>query len=162
MIVRRVADGAAIALCLSVLTGCIFTEGITSGLTTVKRDGANILVAACADTVATRMTFSEQSSAIEEGDERFWAFEREIELRRGDVLSSDPAVTPPVPGEIRRTPLLLPDDRLYVSFSNQDDSVLEISGYFHLPSEGFSESKWLHEDGTLTDDPCEGIPDRSN
>jgi len=149
--------GVLASVCL--LSGCVFADQATNGYATARRDGESIVLAVCADVHVGSLYFSENGPSIKEGEEPFWTSAPNLDLKRGDRLSSDPIEHPLVSGETRRSPRLLAGDRLFVALLDRKGGTTGIAAQFDVPPEGLSETRWLHEDGSESRGACEGISD---
>jgi len=140
------------------LSACFLADQATNGYATVKRDGPDLFIAVCTDVQVGSISFGEEGSSVAEGDKAFWEAETSVRtLRRGDVLSTNPDVTPAIPGEYRRSPKLEAGGTIFVALSKSQEAVAGITALFEIPENGLSSSHWLHENGNTTRDPCDGI-----
>jgi len=146
---------ASVALVASalLLTSCSFPAWEQrQGGAAIQRNGNDLVIALCKSIVADTALMGERNVEEDIDWSEFWSFRDGGELNEGALLSTDPALSPPFPDEVRRQPRLHPGDGIEVLLSEDGGSA--IHAIFKIRPEGLSESEWLQADGSVSSSPC--------
>jgi hypothetical protein len=136
------------------LSSCLVPDPVDNGLAVIKREGATLLIAPCV-AVPLDMVLVEEVSRSGGETVVWFASGLSYHLDMAQVLSSDPVVTPPFPGEERAAPPLEPGSSVRVYLRDIKDGG--VSAMFTIPNDGFSESQWLGQDGGPIPEACEVV-----
>ena len=127
------------------LSGC--DNNFSNGPISIIRDGSEIKIAACIDLTYDRITADQRNYAEQRPWSVLWEEERSGSLASGDTITSN-AADPSI--ESGGNPQFSRGDDILIIFYGSDDVVAQ----FSIGPSGLSESRWLHPDGTETDQPC--------
>ncbi len=136
------------------LSGCLIGEQAAAG-TAIKRAGEYLLVAVCGDISADYVGMDQRNVGAGMEWTEFFQSTADREFSTGDMSSTDPQVTPPEHGDLRRPLALRSGDNIVISVVDHDPvSPSDLSGFFEIGHGGLSESLWLQQDGSTTVEPC--------
>ncbi|HEV7742138.1 MAG TPA: hypothetical protein VGO65_06940 [Pseudolysinimonas sp.] len=135
----------------ALVSGCVLIERFPGGGSLAEEDG-NLVFAICQAIDADEVSFALRDLAKENRWVNFWEFENGGHFAEGTVLSTDPAITPPYPGERRSDVHPQPGTEIVVDVRSNDGT--RVSPGFVVPAGGFIDGKWLQSDGTWSTDAC--------
>lgn len=151
MVTVRGRIGIGVGALLLGLSGCQLTQHPTGQPVVIQRDGSNIVVAVCADLEVEGITM--QQREYPGAWETFWEFEKTMDIHDGDEISPSNAEelgvsegTEPEMTANREIAVFL-DGELKPGWGN-------VTATFLIGEEGLSETMWLHDDETVSAQPC--------
>ena len=148
------------ALLVFVLGGCVLIESSESGPVAIRRDGEAILIAPCTElfvSIGWVTINPADGNGGEAGRSREIREFRDFAIAADTVLSTDPTVTPPAPGENTGEPNLKPEEYVQVILTDRRSTPERgVVALFRIPKDGLSDALWQHRDGSLTEEPCPG------
>lgn len=147
---RMACAAATLAVTIS-LSGCQLLEHTTGQPIAIKRDGSGISVVVCADLEARGVTMKERE--YPGAWETFWDFEKTLSLRTGDDISPSRAEEFGIaPGS---EPQLTANHEIAVFVHGEEEPGWgEVTATFLIGADGLSETVWLHDDETVSSQPC--------
>lgn len=150
------AIGAIGLIVPMLITGCSILERPSNSPVAIQRQGDNVAVAFCNAVTVSYVLIEERNLREELPWSIVWEFETNVEISQGDSLSTDPTITSPIPGEIRKIPRLMAGDqvRVFVAHPGPGTRRQAVNSTFYIDEQGLSENDWLHPDGSTTSAPC--------
>lgn len=145
---RSIAAALTGALIVVTLSGC---ERVFDGPAAVKRDGQHLLIAVCADVLATEIYASSRNVTTQKPWIRFIDFSEPTALSSGQIVStgtgSDMSVS-----QSAQPDLSSGADLLVTVVSSRESAGFGAA--FEIRGGALSETNWLHTNGDLTTTPC--------
>lgn len=122
----------------------------------IQRNGTHLVVTICADIVVDYVHLEERNLRQDLPWSTFWEFTDTMNLRTGDVLSTNPSATAPIDEEVRKDPHMDEGDQIRVLIAHPGPGTPHVSvdSIFYVTEERLIEDAWLHPDGSTTEEPC--------
>ena len=121
----------------------------------VQRDGTDLLIAFCDETVEVKQIFASSSNRNKGVERRFWDAAGLTTLTSGQIVAVSEGVEGLVQ-QVSRDPYLAAGTTLTV-VANGTDPRTGYSAELSLGDTMLSEDEWLHTDGSVSELPCEGV-----
>lgn len=147
----RVVNASAIGFALVLaLTAC--DSAMVRGPLSVSRNGDHLMVGICQDIKADSVLGQERNVLGQWGD--FWNGSGQIDLKAGEVLTTESLGAELEYAEVIRDPVTFPARGLLFIIKADGSPGPTISAAFDLGFSQLREGSWLQPDGQFTAEPC--------
>jgi len=145
------------ATLLLALGGCFLASSPPQKSAVLRQNMGQLEFAVCEDVEVTRVNLS-----VRDADQRWTSvlvLDEPFSLKSGELLSTDPTVSPQLAGGLVKLPDLSEGQELWLAiYGVIGGDKTSIGGYWTIQAGGLSDEEWVYPSGNVVDVPCAPAP----